>query len=43
MIVKFARQDTVRVGIVGVGLRGTSTWGISAIDKVVVTRGLRHS
>jgi hypothetical protein len=35
--VKFDRRDVVRVGIVGVGLRGTSTLGeFLAIDKVVV-------
>src|SRR6266446_4949235 len=35
--VKFDRHDVVRVGIVGVGLRGTSTLGeFLAIDKVVV-------
>ena len=35
--VKFDQHDVVRLGIVGVGLRGTSTLGeFLAIDKVVV-------
>ncbi len=42
--VKFEPRDVVRVGIVGVGLRGTSVLGeFLAIDKVVVATLLKRN